>query len=43
VMFGDGLAAGKHTLALKISEEKEKNSSGNAMRAMWFCVNDGAK
>lgn len=43
VMFADALAAGKHTLSLKISEEKDQRSSGHAMRAMWFCVNDGAK
>jgi len=41
VMFADALAPGKHTLALKISEEKNQGSSGHAMRAMWFCVNDG--
>ncbi|MCY3018552.1 MAG: hypothetical protein NTW87_05915 [Planctomycetota bacterium] len=43
VMFADALAAGKHTLALKISADKNAQSKGTAMRAMWFVVNDGQK
>lgn len=43
VMFADALTPGKHSLSLKISTEKDERSSGNALRAMWFCVNDGAK
>ena len=41
VMFADTLAPGKHTLTLKMSAEKNAQSKGTAMRAMWFCVNDG--
>jgi hypothetical protein len=40
-MFADTLAPGKHTLTLKMSAEKNAQSKGTAMRAMWFCVNDG--
>jgi lysophospholipase L1-like esterase len=43
VMFADTLAPGKHTLSLKLSADKNANSKGTAMRAMQFCVNDGAQ
>jgi hypothetical protein len=41
VMFGDTLSEGKHTLKLKISEDKNEKSSGHAFRALHFVVNDG--
>ena len=41
VMFSDSLAAGNHTLLLKISTGKNPNSKGTSMRAMHFVVNDG--
>lgn len=41
VMFADALADGKHTLKLKILEEKDAKSTGNAFRALHFVVNDG--
>lgn len=41
VMFADTLAEGKHTLKLKIMEEKDPKSTGHALRALHFVVNDG--
>lgn len=41
VMFADTLAKGKHTLKLKILAEKDSRSSGHAVRALHFVVNDG--
>jgi len=40
VLFADALPPGKHTLALKISEEKDPRSKGNAMRAVQLVVNE---
>jgi len=40
VMFADSLSSGKHTLALKISADKNPKSKGSAMRALHFVVND---
>jgi hypothetical protein len=42
VMFADVLAPGRHTLALRISADKNARSTGTAMRAMRFVVNDAA-
>jgi lysophospholipase L1-like esterase len=42
VMFADTLAPGKHTLALKISADKNERSKGTAMRVMHFVVNDAS-
>ena len=40
VMFADTLTEGKHTLSLKVSEEKDAKSAGHAFRAIHFVVND---
>jgi lysophospholipase L1-like esterase len=40
VLFADALAPGKHTLALKISAEKNTRSKGTAVRVMQFVVNE---
>ena len=42
-MFGDTLAPGKHTLSLKMLDEKNPKSKGTAMRAMYFVVNDAGR
>ena len=42
VLFADALAAGKHTLSLKISADKNARSKGTAMRVMQFVVNGAA-
>ena len=39
VMFADALPPGKHTLLLKMLEEKDPRSKGNAMRAIHLVVN----
>jgi len=41
VMFADTLPAGHHTAKIKVSEEKDARSSGNACRVLHFVVNDG--
>ncbi|HEY3322740.1 MAG TPA: SGNH/GDSL hydrolase family protein [Planctomycetota bacterium] len=41
VMFADTLSAGKHTLSLKLSADKNAASKGTAIRAMQFVVNEG--
>lgn len=40
LMLGDELASGKHTLKVNIIPDKNKNSTGNACRVVWFLVNE---
>jgi sialidase-1 len=40
IMLDDQLKSGNHTLKLKISEEKNERSSGNACRIEYFLVNE---
>lgn len=42
-MFAEELADGKHTLVLQISDEKNQDSCGNAVRIMNFAVNHPGK
>jgi hypothetical protein len=39
VLFGSGLSKGNHELKLTISNEKNKNSKGNACRIVYFLLN----
>ena len=39
VLLGDELPAGKHTLRLQTSQEKNQQSTGNACRIVYFLVN----
>lgn len=41
VMFADGLSRGSHTLRLTVLGDKDPASTGHALRALHFVVNDG--
>jgi sialidase-1 len=40
VMLGDELSAGKHKLKVNLAEEKNEKSTGNALRVVYFLVNE---
>jgi sialidase-1 len=40
VLFSGALKPGKHTLQLKVSEQKNEKSAGHACRIVYFLVND---
>lgn len=41
ITLADGLENGKHTAKIRISEEKNEQSAGTALRVMHICVNQG--